>query len=418
MKKSLNVYLSGKLTGFLSLTGAMSFKYAESAKRRLSLSMPVREESYKNKNCEAYFGGLLPEGTNTRKVIANAVGANSNSSFSLLEKIGNDCAGAVIITPDTESSDLSTIFSLTGEEIADETLYRMITELPRKPLFIGEELRISLAGAQSKGALCLIDNKLCMPGLNVPTTHILKPEIDHESTPDSVENEYFCISLARAVGLNTPAVQIRSVHDVKYLLVERFDRIIHSNGQIERLHQEDFCQALGVVSTKKYQTDGGPSLKDCFDLVERTSFPAREKIELLKRVIFNYVVGNADSHAKNFALLHLDENYVELAPAYDILSTAIYPKLTRNLAMAIGGESELDSIGARNWERFSKLIEIKPGDFKRIAVELTKQITKQLPALKANMHETHLWNDSCDLIYSLVNERTENLNLSLTNFKT
>lgn len=418
MTQLLDVYLYAELAGRLNLkSGSMHFDYEPATKRPLSFSMPINDRGYANNICEAYFGGLLPEGQDTRKLIAKTVGANSNSTYSLLEQIGIDCAGAVQLCSPEQKPDLRSIFKLEGKELSDEKLAEMISDLPSRPLFIQNDFRLSLAGAQAKGALCMINGKLCIPNPGIPTTHILKPSINHPDTPYTAENEYFCMTLAKLIGLKTPSVQIKTAKHTKFLLISRYDRIETSSypddNDMSRIHQEDFCQALGIVSTKKYEADGGPSLVKCFELIERLEYPARDKLELLKRVLFNFIVGNADCHSKNFSILHHFINYSELSPCYDILCTAVYPKHTTKFAMSIGKEADMNKVRADNWTRFIKKIDVTPASFKKIASELAAGTQKQLPALKTKMIEKKTWSPICDEISSTILERIKMLQLSL-----
>lgn len=418
MSQLLDVYLYNRLTGRLHLkSGSMHFDYEPGINRPLSFSMPVNEKGYANNACEAYFGGLLPEGQDTRKTIAKAVGANSNSTYSLLEQIGIECAGAVQLCTSEQKPDLRSIYKLEGKELSDEKLAEMITELPSHPLFIQDDFRLSLAGAQQKGALCMIEGKLYIPNPGIPTTHILKPSINHPDTPHTVENEFFCMTLARLVGLKTPDVHIRLAKEKKFLLIKRYDRAETSShtvdNDISRVHQEDFCQALGTVSTKKYEADGGPTLVKCFELIERLEYPARDKLELLKRVLFNFIVGNADCHSKNFSILHHYKNYSELSPCYDILCTAVYPKHTTKLAMSIGKEADMNKIRAENWTRFIKKIDVTPANFKKIATELAASTHNQLAVLEIKMVEKENWLPICDEISNIIKKRIGMLQLSL-----
>ncbi|MBX9724940.1 MAG: type II toxin-antitoxin system HipA family toxin [Candidatus Obscuribacterales bacterium] len=408
----MSVLLCEQPIGILQLnSGSMSFSYKD-AQRALSLSMPVRSEPYKNRACEAFFGALLPDNSGTRQIIARNLGMHSNSSFSLLTEIGFDCAGAVSLRPiEKPLAKQNEWFELEGKSLTEEDLFTLLKDLPTKPLLAGVDgIRISLGGAQNKAALCLINNEIGIPGTNIPTTHILKPSIKDPDIVDSVRNEYFCMTLAARIGLEAPNVQIRKAKDVEFLLIERFDREINSDTRIKRIHQEDFCQALGVVSTKKYQVDGGPTLKDCFSLLDRTTIPLLDKRKLLHRVIFNYVVGNADCHAKNFSLSHKDAETVHLTPVYDILCTAVYPKLTTKFAMSIGGEYDLNRISRENWIRFcSDQANVNIKAFKNICLELCDGIVEQSATVSEEMRIQKLWNATMEKIADLVRTRAREL---------
>jgi len=139
---------------------------------------------------------------------------------------------------------------------------------------------------------------------------------------------------AKKLNINVAEVKICEAENLKYLLIERYDRQI-KNDMVKRIHQEDFCQALGILSINKYQADGGPNIKDCFDLLDITKVPAINRNMLIKMFIFNFLIGNNDAHAKNFSLLYIEKKPV-LAPAYDIVCTQVYPELTKKMAMKIG----------------------------------------------------------------------------------
>jgi serine/threonine-protein kinase HipA len=218
-----------------------------------------------------------------------------------------------------------------------------------------------------------------------PSTHILKPAV--ERFAGVVFNEAYCMKLAAAAGLPVAKTEIRRVEDVEYLLVERYDRTHRQNSEgvpvLERLHQEDFCQALGIVSENKYQKEGGPSLKQCFALLrEVSSAPVLDLARLLDAVIFNYLVGNNDAHGKNFSLLYrgLGTASMEtrLAPLYDVVSTRYYPELTRELAMKIGGEYSSDRVTKTNFEQLAEDAGLAKPLVRRRVLELVEAVLLNL----------------------------------------
>ena len=142
---------------------------------------------------------------------------------------------------------------------------------------------------------------------------------------------------------------MRRVDATPFLLVERYDRIRGRDGVIARLHQEDFCQALSVPPELKYEDEGGPGAVRSLELIDAAcSRPAADRLRFIRMLIFHYLVGNADAHAKNYALLYRD-NTPDLAPLYDVVCTAAYPRLAKKLAMAVGGRSISDTIQLKNW---------------------------------------------------------------------
>jgi serine/threonine-protein kinase HipA len=356
MARALNVYYDGELVGQLKQDdgGQMTFQYDEDWLTRpepipLSRSLPLRDELFTQKECRGFFAGTLPEEGN-RKVIAHILGISDKNDFAMLEQIGGECAGAISFLPEDEEI-------LKNDDryrkLADDELARILRELPRRPLMAGEDgIRLSLAGAQDKIAVRVDKAEISIPRGSAPSTHVLKSAID--TYEGLVFNEAFCMTLANACDLNTAPIEIGKVEDIDYLLAERYDRIRDDEGNIQRLHQEDFCQALGVPSEIKYQSEGGPSLADSFNLIrEVSSTPAPDLIALLDTVIFNLLIGNHDAHAKNFSLLYMPDRSIRLAPLYDLVCTVFYPELTDKMAMKIGGEAKSALTCPRQIERFA-----------------------------------------------------------------
>jgi serine/threonine-protein kinase HipA len=352
----------------------------------LSQSLPLRKERFSRNECRGYFGGILPE-ESKREIIARNLGISARNDYAMLEQIGGECAGAVTFVPTGEP--------LTESEyryraLSSEELAAVLRELPRRPLLAGDEgIRLSLAGAQDKVAVRVDGDEISLPLGGAPSTHILKPGV--ERFEGVVANEALCMRLATAIGIPIAKVETRSVEGMDYLLVERYDRIYRADpGQepvLERLHQEDFCQALGIVSEMKYQKEGGPSLKQCFALLrEVSSTPVIDLSRLLDAVIFNYLVGNNDAHGKNFSLLYrgiaTDDMQVSLSPLYDSLSTAYYPEISRTMAMKLGGEYSSEKVMPRNFEQFAEEAGLAKPMVRRRVMEVIKAILSTLPGLE------------------------------------
>jgi len=342
--------------------GQMVFDYAERWLQNpgatpLSHSLPLRRERFTRKECRGYFVGILPE-ESKREIIARNLGISKRNDYAMLERIGGECAGAVTFLPagDALPTRDDHYRALSANELAG-----ILKELPRRPLLAGETgIRLSLAGAQDKIAVRVEGDAISLPLGGAPSTHILKPAV--EQFAGVVFNEAFCMRLAAATGLPAAKAEIRRVEDVEYLLVERYDRTRSQGPErvtLERLHQEDFCQALGIVSEHKYQKEGGPSLKQCFALLrEVSSVPVLDLARLLDAVIFNFLVGNNDAHGKNFSLLYHGAGTAgletRLAPLYDVVSTRYYPELTQEMAMKIGGEYSSDRVSKTNFEQLAE----------------------------------------------------------------
>ena len=340
----------------------------------LSLSLPLRKAPYTDDAARPFFANLLPE-SEIRKVIARQLGISEQNDFAMLQEIGGECAGAVSVLSQGSFPQEEPGY----RELGEEELPKVIAELPRRPFLVGEKgVRLSLAGAQNKLPVYMEGNRIFLPTGNSPSTHILKPPI--QGLEETVENEAFCMMLATSLGLPVPKVTIRSGQDKLYT-VERFDRERNKEGKILRLHQEDFCQALGVLPDQKYESEGGPSLARCFGfLKEKSISPAADQKPLLSWVVFNFLVGNADAHAKNLAVIFTPKG-PRLAPFYDLICTRVYPGLTDRLAMRIGGENRPEWIQPRHWERFSSEISIKFRLTLRTLKEMAQKITSNAGVL-------------------------------------
>jgi serine/threonine-protein kinase HipA len=322
---------------------------------------------------------------------------SSKNDFALLGGIGGECAGALILLEPDQIPPAEAHVNESIEWLNEDQLLAVLEKLPKRPLLAGESgLRLSLAGAQEKLPVVVKKIKLGndkehsfeigLPKNNVPSSDILKPEI--LGVEGSVYNEAFCLALAKELKLSAATAQIGQAKDKTYLLVERYDRFLN-NGQLSRLHQEDFCQALGVAPEHKYQNEGGPTIADGFALVRKVTTPsAPNLLRLLDYIIFNCLVGNNDAHAKNFSLLY-DKSGVQLAPLYDVLSTAVYPDLTDSMAMKIGSKYRFDELHARHWVQMAEAAQLGAPQLKRRVLE----IAGVLPGLAQSLHAQFKVND-------------------------
>jgi serine/threonine-protein kinase HipA len=316
--------------------------------RPVSLSLPLRDEPFDERECRPYFANLLPD-ADVRRRLAALLGLSAQNDFALLREVGGDCAGAVSLFPPADAP----VQSGSYRELDDATLSRLLAALPERPLIADEDgVRLSLAGAQDKLPVRIDEgNVVSLPLGSYASSHILKPS--HREFKDVVANEFFCMRLARLIGLPVPAAGVRPLDGGVYQ-VERYDRrrAEHAGPSPIRLHQEDFCQALRVLPDRKYEAEGGPGLAACFQLLaERSIDPAGDRLHLLRWSVFNLVIGNADAHAKNLSLL-LDTG-PRLAPFYDLLCTAIYPGLSKHCAMAIGGKRLWSHVHGGRWSKLA-----------------------------------------------------------------
>ena len=242
---------------------------------------------------------------------------------------------------------------------------------------------------------------------SAPSNYIIKPPI--EDLDNTVENEAFCMALAHEVGLDVPKTFIHQHGSLKLFVIERYDRT-RTGENIQRLHQEDFCQALRIPPEFKYETEGGPSLAACFDLVRSHSVSAgKDVLSLLNWVIFNYLIGNSDAHGKNLSLLLLPEG-PRLSPFYDLLSTRIYAHygLTSELAMKIGGESDPDAVQKKHWEMFAEEIGVKPGLVLGRAKSLAEKVQEKSLQLFKGPFAPHRC-DALDRLMELIGEQADKI---------
>jgi serine/threonine-protein kinase HipA len=273
----------------------------------------------------AFFDNLLPDNDQIRRKVAAKVGAQGTDAFSLLNQIGRDCVGALQFVP--EGDEITPPTRPEYLQLSDADVAEIIRNLATAPLGVrpsGErELRISIAGAQEKTALFWNDG-WCLPKGTTPTTHILKPGLgklpNGLDMTQSVENEHFCLTLCRELGLEVAQSQIVDVDGIRILAVERFDRLRASDGRLLRIPQEDFCQALAVPPTRKYNNDGGPGIRECLGLLAGSDYAEEDRLAFLKAQIVFWLIGATDGHAKNFSLFLTPGGRYRMAPLYDIMS--------------------------------------------------------------------------------------------------
>jgi serine/threonine-protein kinase HipA len=408
MTHELEVWLFADRVGTLALAeGRLNFCYAPDWLSRpnavaLSCSLPLQAEPFDDQKTRPFFAGLLPEGQ-MRRLIAQQLQVSSQNDFALLDHIGGECAGAVtflepgqILRKPDVGSDV--------QWLSDEEVIAILDELPRRPMLAGKDgLRLSLAGAQDKLPVVVIGNRIGLPRNGMPSSHILKPAI--HGVEDSVTNEGFCLALAEAVRLKPARSKIHTVGDRRFLLVERYDRTLDADGRLQRLHQEDFCQALSVVPETKYQNEGGPDLAQCFALVRRVTRPsAPQVLRLLDYMIFNALIGNHDAHAKNFSLLFSGKAPI-LAPFYDTLSTAVYPTLTPKMAMKIGSKYKFSEVQARHWDQFAEGAGLAKAQARKRILELAQSLPLAARELQADPGSGFVGHPLVKQIVTLIEQR-------------
>jgi serine/threonine-protein kinase HipA len=349
----LTVYLNSRLVGRLNRqsSGAIDFKYDQAwldwpSAIAVSLSLPLREDHFIGAPVIAVFDNLLPDSDAIRRRMAEQVHASGIDAYSLLAAVGRDCVGALQFLPD--GSEPGPAGAVEGKAVTDAEIAEIIGNLASVPLGLGDDqdFRISIAGAQEKTALLFHKGRWKKPLGTTATTHILKPQIGHLPNSidltNSVENEFFCLKLTKALGLPTAEVEMATFGEKRVLVVERFDRRWTQDGRLLRLPQEDFCQALSVPPHQKYESDGGPGIPALLNLLKGSDTPETDQSMLIKALVVFWLIGATDGHAKNFSIQMSPGGRFHLAPLYDVLSAEPSFKrgqIQRNklkLAMAVG----------------------------------------------------------------------------------
>lgn len=383
MTEQLYVHYEGQLVGSLTLRDSlqMQFEYSSEWSRSpssfpISISLPL-DGSFDLSSSHRFFANLLPE-ANVRLQICRSLGISQDNDFALLKAIGGDCAGALTITQQSATSGKQ------SHNDSDEQRYEEITEDQLASWSVGtpeafsaitgrNDIRLSLAGAQDKLPVHVQDGRIFVPIGNTPSTHLLKfasPFYSHLP-----ENETFVTMLARSVGLPAVEIVLRKTQRASVALITRYDRVFKEN-HYRRLHQEDFCQALGISPVSKYQKEGGPSLQQCAEILRsHSTFPVVDLQRLVNWCLFNLIVGNADAHGKNISLLYDDRQSIRLAPFYDLVCTRNYDNISRHLAMSLGGESDPGQIGLSHLQKLATDLRINAKTLVSTATRLCDQIS-------------------------------------------
>lgn len=363
MHESLKVYLKDSFVGWLSHESAgdeFSFKYddaylANPVDGALSFALPLGGDAFDSVRTYRFFANLLPPQV-VRQRLGASLHLSRNNVFGFLKAIGGDCAGAVSLCPAWISPTPQDVE--TTRELSDAEAVEILKSLKRRPLYAAGEkgYRYSGAGAQDKLIARVRDGHVILPLYGTPSTHIIKPPAD--GFEDSVHNEYFCQRLAAEIGLSASRAEILELGGGLYYAAERYDREIVA-GKPRRLHQEDFCQILSVDPEAKYESDGGPSIRQCMEVSRKMRLSPTSQIALVDSVVFNYIIGNADAHAKNHSIVYHGRR-ADFAPLYDLVSTSVYPELSQEMAMRIGGDAAFDSISRDSFSRMAEECAVAP----------------------------------------------------------
>lgn len=388
---ALNVWNNQRLVGYLwrNQTGAIGFRYDPEWLARdgfaISHTLPPGSDDFTPEDglAHRFFANLLPEGGVREQIVRDL--KISNTDFNLLRAIGGECAGALSILPVEQQPSPHYDY----HPISDEELANLVARRGHVYTWSSNALpRLSLAGAQDKCPILVRDGNYLLPQQESPSSHILKFELaDYRHLP---AYETFTTQLAKAVGLPVVDIQLRSVGKTHYALIERYDRLWDDSGQVQRLHQEDFCQALGYGHERKYQGDGGPTFAQCYQLIQDVSSdPANDLQHLLRWQIFNVLAGNSDGHAKNLSLLYLASGEIRLTPFYDLVCTRAIERIDYHLAFAVGDERNPGVITRKNWEFLASQCDIRPQFLLNQVTEVATRLLDNLAATKTSFESQY-----------------------------
>jgi serine/threonine-protein kinase HipA len=382
-------------------SGSLAFVYDDAWRTAdeaypLSLSMPLVAREHGDRAIRAYLWGLLPDNPAVLEWWARRYGVSPYSIVDLLAHVGEDCAGAVQFAIPERAQDL--IGSATLEDEAslvqwlnESELESRLRELRLNPAAgraANDTGQFSLAGAQPKTALYQSRaGQWGVPAGRMPTNRILKPPT--LGLDDLAYNEHFCLVLARELGMPAAASRVQHFGDEVAIVVERYDREEIGDTLI-RVHQEDLCQAFGLLPTKKYEVDGGPTVSQIYELLRESSTSADEDCErLFDAIAFNWLLAAPDAHAKNYSVLHATGQQLRLAPLYDVITILPYPQLNYDksrLAMSVGGEHQISKIDATHWLRLARSLGLNQEYAVHRLREFAVRIPDAVEALKAQSH--------------------------------
>ena len=400
----LDVYLNSRLVGRLRrmASGAIDFQYDPSwldweHALPISISLPLREDRYGGDPVLVVLDNLLPDSEPVRRRVAERVRAEGYDAYSLLAKVGRDCAGALQFLPDGQEPGLAGM--LEGREVDDGEIGRRIRNLARAPLGVDEdeEFRISIAGMQEKTALLRWKDKWHLPRGSTATTHIVKPHIgmlpNGLDWSRSVENEHLCLRLTAMLGLPAAKSEIADFEGERVLVVERFDRRWTRDERLLRLPQEDFCQALSVPPTLKYQSDGGPGMADLLELLKGSDEPEADRRMFVKAQIAFWLLGATDGHAKNFSVFLRPGGRFTLTPLYDVMSAqpAVDAGQLRRkefrFALSVGDNRHyvMEGILPRHFAQTAARAGMPPREVREICVELLDTAEASIAATLESM---------------------------------
>lgn len=370
----LNVLIEGELIGRIRMNkaGRLSFDYEPGWRDSpdgysLSVSMPIASITYSHNLVSPHLWNLLPENPYILQRWGQQFHGSATNPFKLLEFVGADVPGAAQFLPPTQLATIQSQQRPLIDWISLDELAQRLAQLRsdaaavRRP---GDPGKMSLPGAQAKTAFCWDRQakRWGVPSGRAPTTHIIKPAVP--GFHGLVENEHLCQAIAARLGLPAAKSYVLTLADTSYIVIERFDRLPPAPGSafVQRIHQEDICQALGLMPGRKYEQDGGPSIANIVSLIRRVSSNPNTDVErFLDANAFNWLIGGTDAHAKNYSLLIGAGDEVRLSPLYDVSSQLPYPELIeQRLAMKIGDHYDIPLIGFTEWQSLASACAVNP----------------------------------------------------------
>lgn len=383
---ALNIWFEDRLVGYLwrNPLGYTGFRYEpewiDTGGFAISRTLPLTTNDFSAEEgiAQRFFANLLPEGDVRNHVVRDLKIADTD--FDLLRAIGGECAGALSVLPVEQIPSEAHSY----RPLADKALAGLVAQ--RGQIYAtrpaNKRPRLSLAGAQNKCPVFIRDGHTFLPEGEAPTSHILKFELaDYHHLP---AYETFTTWLAGQIGLPVVDIKLRTVEKQYYAQIERYDRLLAEGNKIVRLHQEDFCQALGYGHEKKYQDAGGPGFADCYRLLQDVSTdPAIDTHNLLRWQIFNVLAGNSDGHAKNLSLRYSQHGEVRLAPFYDLICTRAIPRIDYHLAFSVGGQRDPGHINMAHWDALARECDVNTRFLTRLVRETAALLLEQINQTKA-----------------------------------
>jgi serine/threonine-protein kinase HipA len=415
--KELVALLDGERIGIVEQgpSGDITFTYEDSWQNGsvsypVSLSMPLARKTHPDAVARPFLSGLLSDNGQILQRWGSQFHVSPRNPFALLTHMGEECAGAIqFVRPERVDAVLSSpgdIDWLTEGQVGD--LLRDLVHRHGIGRFHADQGQFSLAGAQPKTALFHDGDKWGIPSGRTPTTHILKPPA--LANLDWLEiNEHFCLNLAAELRLSAARSRVARIGDQLAIIVERYDRVQES-GLFVRVHQEDFCQALGVPPSDKYENEGGPGAPEIVELLLRESNdPDADVGAFIDALALNWAIAGSDAHAKNYSIM-IRPGSVRLAPLYDLLSALPYetemPYRKLKLAMRIDREYAVWKIRKRHWEGLARRCELDPQPFTERVVELVGAIPEAAQATAGRLKAEGLPDEAVNLLQETITQHS------------